>query len=98
MHDTMLVRLTPWAIERIRKDHNGGRAKITKKALRESLAAFPGTEFHTIATPDQPRGGTVITVREAWQVGVRTLEVRLNGDVDLAVVVIGDAPDKVVVA
>ena len=88
----MTVRLTPWAAERIAKDYGS----VSKKSLRQSLRDFPGTEFHTVATPDQPRDGAVVTVAEAHDAMVDVLEVRFNNDRSVAMVTIRG--DQVVVS
>lgn len=87
------VRLTPWAMERIVKNyltrpHGDGtkQVRMSKVALRASLADMPDTEFHTIGNDFGVRGGQVVTVREAREQGITALEVRFNGDRDLAVV------------
>lgn len=72
------ARLTPWAKQRIERDYG----KVSKKTLRQSLAEFPGTEFHTIASGPQ-RGGACFTVGE---VAPATIEVRYNDDRDFAMV------------
>lgn len=95
MTEYMQVRLTPWALQRIRKDYCKTN-KVTKAALRQSLRDLPGTEFHTIASVVQ-RGGAVVTVAEAAEAGFHTLEVRLNDDYDVAVVVIHPTDGTVVV-
>jgi hypothetical protein len=82
----MTVRLTPWARERIVKAYCQS-GHVTKTALRMSLRDFPDTEFHTVATPTQPRAGAVVTTREAAAAGFDELHVRLNNDRDLAIVV-----------
>lgn len=72
------ARLTPWAAERIRKDYGG----VNKTALRKSLADFPGTEFHTIASVVQ-RGGACFTIGEVKGKGI---ELRYNDDRDVMVI------------
>jgi hypothetical protein len=79
------VRISPWAMERIRKNYLKNPDRMTKAALKASLADVPGTEFHTVATPEQ-RGGAVLTVAEAKREGIDVLEVRYNSDRDVAMV------------
>jgi hypothetical protein len=73
----MQARLTPWAEARITRDYG----RVSKKSIKQSLADFPGTEFHTIASPAQ-RGGAVFTLGELDS-DVTGVEVRYNRDLDL---------------
>jgi len=88
MTNYLTVRLAPWAMERITRDYltstpaGPGKAprirKMSKVALRASLADFPDTEFSS------DRG--YLTTREAKAQGIDVLEVRFNGDRDLAMI------------
>jgi len=84
--NSLTVRLTPWATDRILKNYCKGNT-VTKAALRQSLRDMPDTEFWTIATPDYPRSGAVVTTREALAEGADTLEVYDSRDRLLAVIV-----------
>jgi len=89
--NTVAVTLTPWAVHRITGTNNG---KVSKKALRESLASFPDTEFYTIATLNM-RGGVVLTTREAIDHGIDLLEVRTPRMELLAAIYLTDGKVKV---
>lgn len=94
--NVLAVTLTPWAKARILRDHTSGKTtKVTKAALKKSLVAFPGTEFHTIGGV-MSRAGAVVTVQEAVDSGVEMLEVRHPNMELLAAIYLTDG--KVVVA
>lgn len=80
----MTARLTPWAAARITKNYGS----VNKTTLRKSLRDFPGTEFHTVATPEFPRDGAVVTVAEAHEAMVDVIEVRYDNDRSVAMVTI----------
>ena len=80
----MTVRLTPWATDRINKNYGA----VNKMNLRKSLKDFPDTEFHTVSTPEFPRDGAVVTVREAHAAMVDVMEVRYARDTQVAMLTI----------
>lgn len=90
----MIVRLTPWAAQRITRDYGG----VSVETIRQSLKDFPATEFHTVWTPIYPRDGAVVDVNSALvnPGGFDQMEVRFNNDRDLAVIV-ADPTGQVVV-
>jgi hypothetical protein len=90
----MHVHLSPWAEERIIKAHGS----ISKASIRKSLRDFPDTEFRTIATPEQPREGAVVTTREARAAGFDVLEVRFDRDRKVAMVTMSPTSTAVVVS
>jgi len=95
----MIVRLTPWAAQRILSDYIGlADGQITVAAIRQSLRDVPGTEFHTVSTPTFPRNGVVVDVKSALidPGGFDQIEVRFNNDQDLAIIVV-DRDGQVVV-
>jgi len=88
----LLVRLTPWAKQRIITNYGS----INKTTMRKSLRDFPDTEFHTVWTPTNPRDGQVVTTREAFASGVDELTLRYNDDRNMMTIVIHHTGDVVV--
>ena len=83
--ETLAVVLTPWATERILRDHPQPSGKITKQSIKDSLAAFPDTEFWTVGGPGI-RSRMTLTTREARDFGIDLLEVRYDNMRSLAAV------------
>lgn len=94
--NVLMVRLTPWAAQRILRNHTTTN-RLSKTALRKSLDAMPDTEFHTVGQmqPKPVRAGAVVTTREAADGGWDMMEVRNSNDHLLAAIYLTDGKVRV---